>query len=279
MKPILVFQTDFTYKEAAVSAMYGVVKTVDRELEIYDSTHEIPNYDIWSASYRLFQPFIFWPKGTVFVSVCDPGVGTDRKAVIAKTNNGYFVVTPDNGTLTHVKKAYGIEKVVEIDIAQHRLKGFGTEGISVFHGRDVFAYCAARLASGQVAFEDFGKSYAPEEIVTFTISDPFETDKTSEGIAEIVDPNFGNLWTNVPFNSLKRWEGKNVLVTVKDANKTIIFEQSIPLHLTFGEVAKGELTIYQNEYGNASIAINQGSLINQYPIIFGPDITVKFRGE
>ena len=96
-KPILVFQTDFTYKEGAVSAMYGVVKTVDRELEIFDGTHEIPQYDTWSASYRLLQSLPFWPKGTIYVSVVDPGVGTSRRACVAKTANGYYVVTRTTG--------------------------------------------------------------------------------------------------------------------------------------------------------------------------------------
>ena len=63
MKPILVYQTDFTYAEGAVCAMYGVVKSVDRELEIIDGTHEIPKFDTWSASYRLYQSMAFWPKG------------------------------------------------------------------------------------------------------------------------------------------------------------------------------------------------------------------------
>ncbi len=84
MKPILVYQTDFTYAEGAVCAMYGVVKSVDRELEIIDGTHEIPKFDTWSASYRLYQSMAFWPKGTIFVSVVDPGVGTPRKAAWPK---------------------------------------------------------------------------------------------------------------------------------------------------------------------------------------------------
>lgn len=279
MKPILVFQTDFTYKEGAVSSMYGVVKSVDRELEVFDSTHEIPNYDIWSASYRLFQPFIFWPKGTIFVSVCDPGVGTPRRASIAKTKNGYYVVTPDNGTLTHVKAKYGIEKIVEIDINRHRLKGYGTENISVFHGRDVFGYCAAKLASGQVAFEDFGNEYPVEEIVTFDLIEPKQLDDAIEGVVEIIDPNFGNLWSNVPINWLEQWQSKQVQVTVINQEQETIFNESIPLNLTFGEVAKGQLTIYQNEYGNAAIAVNQGSLINQYAIEYGPHVKIIFRGE
>ena len=136
MKPILVFQTDFTYKEGAVSSMYGVVKTVDRELEIMDGTHELPQYDPWSASYRLYQSLQFWPEGTIYVSVVDPGVGTKRRACVAKTVDGYYIVTPDNGSLTHVKRFIGIEAVREIDESVNRLRGkartaslFSTEGI------------------------------------------------------------------------------------------------------------------------------------------------------
>ena len=116
-KPILVFQTDFTYKEGAVSAMYGVVKTVDRSLEIFTGSHEIPHFDAWSASYRLWQTVRFWPKGTIFVSVVDPGVGTDRRAAAVKTKDGYIIITPDNGSLTHIVKFHGVEEVRMIDYA------------------------------------------------------------------------------------------------------------------------------------------------------------------
>ena len=127
MKPILVFQTDFTYKEGAVSSMYGVVKTVDRELEIMDGTHELPQYDTWSASYRLYQSLQFWPEGTIYVSVVDPGVGTSRRACVAKTVDGYYIVTPDNGSLTHVKRLeqrmlrFSTEETCS-DILQHVLQ-------------------------------------------------------------------------------------------------------------------------------------------------------------
>ena len=90
---------DFTYKEGAVSAMYGVVKTVDRSLEIFTGSHEIPHFDAWSASYRLWQTVRFWPKGPIFVSVVDPGVGTDRRAAAVKTKDGYVIFTPDNGII------------------------------------------------------------------------------------------------------------------------------------------------------------------------------------
>ena len=158
-KPMLVFQTDFTYKEGAVCAMYGVVKSVDRTLEIIDGTHELPQYDTWSASYRLYQSMKFWPEGTIFVSVVDPGVGTSRKACVARTKDGYYIVTPDNGSLTHIKKYVGIEEVREIDETINRLHGKGTEGVAIFHGRDLFGYCAARLASGMITYEQVGKEY------------------------------------------------------------------------------------------------------------------------
>ena len=198
MKPILVFQTDFTYAEGAVSSMYGVVKTVDRELEIFDGTHEIPQFDTWSASYRLYQSVRFWPEGTIYVSVVDPGVGTSRRACVAKTKDGYYIVTPDNGSLTHYKKWVGIEAVREIDESVNRLRGKGTEEVAIFHGRDLFGYTAARLASGIIDFEGVGPEYPVEEIVELPILEPTVTEGRAEGIFEIEDPNFGNLWTNIP---------------------------------------------------------------------------------
>src|SRR6516165_11511647 len=99
---MLVFQSDFGLKDGAVAAMKGVAMGVSAELKLYDLTHEIPAYNIWEAAYRLEQTVSFWPGGTVFVSVVDPGVGTSRKSVVMKTKSGHFIVTPDNGTLTLV---------------------------------------------------------------------------------------------------------------------------------------------------------------------------------
>src|ERR1700730_14750367 len=81
----VVFQTDYGLKDGAVNAMKGVTYGVDPDLRLYDLTHEIPAYDVWEASYRLFQSAPFWPPGTVFVSVVDPGVGTSRKSIVLKT--------------------------------------------------------------------------------------------------------------------------------------------------------------------------------------------------
>ena len=278
MKSILVFQTDFTYKEGAVCAMYGVVKSVDRELEIIDGTHEIPQYDIWSASYRLYQSMRFWPCGTVFVSVVDPGVGTPRKACAAKTADGYYIVSPDNGSLTHLKHFVGITAVREIDQTINRLKGKNTEGVSVFHGRDLFSYCAARLASGIITYEQVGLNYPVEEIVALPILEPkFDHAKVS-GILEINDPNFGNMWTNIPLSLFLESGfayGDHLNVTIRHAGK-VVFCEKLLFQKSFGYAQKGEAMIYNNELMMVALAVNQGSFSERYKLGYGPDWRIEF---
>ena len=97
MRNFIVMQTDFSLKSAAVSVMHGVCYQVDRELIVEDISHEVAKWSPYAASTNLAYTLPYWPEGTVFVSVIDPGVGTDRKACVAKTANGYYIVTPDNG--------------------------------------------------------------------------------------------------------------------------------------------------------------------------------------
>ena len=279
MKPILVFQTDFTYKEGAVCAMYGVVKSVDRELEIIDGTHEIPQFDIWSASYRLYQSMEFWPEGTIFVSVVDPGVGTTRRACVAVTDNGYFIVTPDNGSLTHVKNRFGIAEIREIDVTVNRLRGKGTEGVSVFHGRDVFAYNAAKLASGIITYEQVGPDYPVDEIVTLPVLQPVSSDDRISGIFEINDPNFGNMWTNIPLDLFMSYGfdyGDRPKVTISNDGQTV-FEGSALFEKSFGFAEKGDVIIYNNELSHISMAICQGNLCDRFKLGYGAGWTVVFE--
>lgn len=275
-KPILVFQTDFTYAEGAVSSMYGVVKTVDRELEIFDGTHQLPQYDTWSASYRLYQSLQFWPKGTIYVSVCDPGVGTKRRACVAKTVDGYYIVTPDNGSLTHVKRFIGIEAVREIDETVNRLQR--TAGTAVFHGRDLFGYTAARLASGIIDFAGVGPEYPVEEIVEHEILEPEIAPGHVKGIFEINDPNFGNLWTNIRTEDFEQagFAYGDTIHTVICHGAETVFEQELLFEKSFGYVQKGEVMIYNNELMKIAMAVCQGSLCKQHSLDFGPEWTVTF---
>jgi len=278
MKPILVFQTDFTYKEGAVCAMYGVVKSVDRKLEIIDGTHEIPQYDVWSASYRLYQSMQFWPAGTIFVSVVDPGVGTQRRGCVAQIEGGYYVVTPDNGTLTHVKVWIGIRAVRQIDESVNRLHGRNTEGTSVFHGRDIFSYCAARLASGIITYEGVGPVYPVDEIVTLPMQQPTAEPGRVCGIFEIGDPNFGNLWTNIPYSLFESagFHYSDRMDTVISHKGAEVFRATLLFERSFGFAAKGEVMIYTNELMRIALAVNQGNLADQYNLGYGPEWAVEF---
>ncbi len=278
-KAMLVFQTDFTYKEGAVCSMYGVVKSVDRSLEIITGTHDLPQYDTWSASYRLYQSMKFWPEGTVFVSVVDPGVGTPRKASVALTDNGYYIVTPDNGSLTHVDAVFGIKEIREIDESVNRLKGKDTEEVSIFHGRDLFGYCAARLASGIIDFEGVGPAYGLNEIVRFPLLEPSAEDGSIKGIFEINDPNFGNLWTNIPLSLFrdKGFEFGDYLNLTIRQNGEIKFDKKLLFHKSFGFEEKGKPMIYNNELMKISLAVSQGSFCDDFNIGYGSDWTVEFK--
>ena len=277
-KALLVFQTDFTYKEGAVSSMYGVVKSVDRDLEIITGTHEIPRYDIWSASYRLYQSMKFWPEGTVFVSVVDPGVGTPRRASVALTADGYYVVTPDNGSLTHLSKWVGISEIREIDESINRLKGKGTEEVSIFHGRDLFSYCAARLASGIISFEGVGPDYPVSEIIGYPIPEPELSGGKVTGVFEINDPNFGNLWTNIPLSMFKTagFDYGDYLKIKIFHDGIEVFSEEILFHKSFGYAKKGDPVIYNNELMKIALSVSQGNFSEKYNIGYGSDWTVEF---
>ncbi|MBT4288906.1 MAG: DNA-directed RNA polymerase subunit delta [Deltaproteobacteria bacterium] len=279
MKSILVFQTDFTYKEGAVCSMYGVVKSVDRELEIIDGTHLIPQFDTWSASFRLHQSMRFWPEGTIFVSVVDPGVGTPRKACVAKTADGYYIVSPDNGSLTHIKKTVGITEVREIDETVNRLRNKGTDGTSVFHGRDLFAYCAAKLACGIISYEQVGPVYPVDEIVEHLILNPFIEAEKVCGTIEIDDPNFGNVWTDIPltlFDKVGFKFNEYLNVTIKNCGD-VIFKQKLLFAKSFGFANKGDALIYNNELMNVALAICQGNFSKINNTGFGKDWTIEFE--
>ena len=183
MNKILVFQSDFGLVDGAVAAMVGVSHEIDMDLKIHHLTHDITPYSLWEASYRLFQTIQFWPKGTVFVSVVDPGVGSSRKAVVVETIDGYFIVTPDNGSLTHIKNFVGIKVIREIDESNHRRTN--TESSHTFHGRDVFAYTGAKLAASKITFEEVGPELSLDTIVEVELGDVTKTENSIQGNIDI----------------------------------------------------------------------------------------------
>lgn len=273
---LLVFQTDFGRLESTVAEMYGVALSVDPDLRIHETTHYIPQFNIWEASYRLFQAVPFWPAGTVFVSVVDPGVGSARKSVVAETKGGCYVVTPDNGSLTHLYERIGIRAVREIDESVNRLRGSSFS--HTFHGRDVYGYTGARLAAGVIGFAGVGPKFPTEEILRLETGEPLIEPGTVRGTIEILDTRYGNVWTSVPMSLFEKagFRDGDSLEVVIERSGAEIYRRILRYTGYFSAVAEGEELVYNNELLYLSLAVNQGDFAARHGIESGPEWTIRF---
>ena len=270
----LVFMTDFGLRDAAVAAMKGVALGVSGALSLFDLTHDIPPFDVWEGAYRLLQGVGYWPVGTVFVSVVDPGVGTARRSLAVRTGRGQVFVNPDNGLLTQVVARDGLESAVEIDETRQRLPG--SEASYTFLGRDLYAYVGARLASGQVKLEDLGPPLTAP-LVTVESPPARRSGDTLHGHIPVLDVNYGNAWTNVPLHLLEELGvsyGDTLRVTLRRGGETV-FEEALPFAHAFGQVAPGQVLLYVNSLLHAAIGVNQGNFARRYGVASGLDWTVE----
>lgn len=268
----VVYLTDFGTRDGAVAAMKGVARQVDPELVLDDLTHEIAPFDIWEAAYRLRQTMPYWPSGTVFVSVVDPGVGTARKSVVVRTATGHLLVTPDNGTSTLIADDLGITAAREID-PQLRLPG--SEWSSTFHGRDVYSYTAALLAAGRVTFEQVGASLAPDSLARLEYQHatfaPTPTGGELHGMIPVLDVRYGNVWTNIPRALLARagvTSGTWLQVTIARQDE-VRFRGELPFVATFADVAERAPLAYVNSLGNLAFALNMADFAATHRIEAG----------
>ncbi|WP_298733859.1 S-adenosyl-l-methionine hydroxide adenosyltransferase family protein [uncultured Chitinophaga sp.] len=273
---LLVFQSDFGLKDGAVAAMKGVANSVSPDLKLYDVTHEIPAYNIWEAAYRLEQTIPYWPAGTVFVSVVDPGVGTSRKSVVLKTKAGHYIVTPDNGTLTLIARSEGIEALREIDEALNRRND--SRQSYTFHGRDVYAYTGARLAAGVITFEQVGPEL-PDTVVSLPHQSAVLENGALKGAIAILDVQYGNLWTNIPDTLFQRLDAKPedmLQVSLYHKGKQV-YQGVMPYARTFGDVAEGKPLAYLNSLMQVAFALNMDNFAARYHIGSGSDWSVVLK--
>ena len=270
---IVVYETDFGLKDGAVSAMRGVARGVDRALILEDLTHDIPAFNIWEGAYRLNQAAAYWPAGTVFVGVVDPGVGTDRKNIVLETKSGHFFVAPDNGLLTLVGETLGVAAIREIDVEKNRLPG--SEKSYTFFGRDLFSYTGARLAAGKVAFADVGPLV--DNMVTIPYQRPDFADGKLVGTIPVLDVQYGNVWTNIDratFDKLGLHRGENATIRILDDDEPI-WDGEVPYVDTFGDVPEGEPLLYFNSLDNVALAINYGDFASTFGVSSGPEWRIE----
>jgi S-adenosylmethionine hydrolase len=269
----LVIMTDFGVKDGAVSAMKGVAYQVDPRLSVADLTHEIPPYNIWEGAYRLQQTYKYWPPGTVFVTVVDPGVGSERRSVALVANSGHVFVGPDNGLFTLIEAEQGLRSARVIDEGKQRLKG--SEESNTFHGRDLYVYVGARLASGRLAVEDVGP-VSDKPLVKLDYQKAEARDGALRGSIPVLDPNYGNVWTNIPKSAVVAGfpNGKAFDVKIFARGKKV-YEARVPLVDTFAAVAKGKPLLYYNSLMNLALALNQADFAARHHVGSGPDWTIQ----
>jgi S-adenosyl-L-methionine hydrolase (adenosine-forming) len=258
--PTIVFMTDFGVIDDSVAICRGVMYSVMPDVRVVDLTHGVTPFSIGEAALYLDGATPYFPAGTVFVAVIDPGVGSTRKAIVAKSKRGQYFVLPDNGLLTLVDQHDGIEAVHEITNTSWMI---GSKLSSTFHGRDIFSPVGAHLARG----EDWTK-VGPEVAVKDLVRLDWKATRIDEhGLTgEIIttDGPFGNLVSNVQgddFLKLGYKHGDDVPVTLGDKEA-----MNIKFVRTFSDVPLGQPLIYIDSRGRFALAVNQKSFAAVYGI-------------
>jgi S-adenosylmethionine hydrolase len=269
--------TDFGTQDGAVSEMKGVAYGISQDLLISDLSHDNPT--IFMGAYRLYQTEEFWPQGTVFVAVVDPGVGTDRLSVVLKTRTGQYFVGPNNGLLSLVAERDGIAGLRQIDERVNRRPGSGES--HTFHGRDVYAYTGARLAAGVINFEEVGPQLSPAALILIPYRKAELRDGKLTGLIPVLDIQYGNVWTNIPKTLLDQLNvalGEPLRVRIFH-NDQLVDESVATYRRTFAEVPVGQPLLYINSLLNVAVALNQRSYAAAHNIESGVDWFIEISKQ
>ncbi len=261
--------TDFGVANDAVAICHGVMVGIAPDARLMDITHQVTPFSIEEAARILEGVTPYYPAGTVFVAVIDPGVGTSRKAVVVKSKKGQYFVLPDNGLITPVIERDGLESAREITNTGWMI---GSAISSTFHGRDIFSPVGAHLAAGW----DY-TLVGPEvqQLVRLTPRLPTITDKGIDGLIIGLDDPFGSLITNISgddFAKLGYTIGDRVTVQL---NKKPF---SAPFQRTFMEVPVGDPLFYVDSRGRLGLALNQRNFSNVNKITPPVSIFIPKKG-
>ncbi len=257
--PTVVFMTDFGVVDDSVALCKGVMYSIAPDLRIVDLTHQVTPFSILDGARFLYGSTPYFPAGTVFVVVIDPGVGSLRKAVVVKSKRGQYFVLPDNGLMTLVQDRDGIEAAREITNREWMI---GAALSSTFHGRDIFSPVGAHVARGE-DWTKVGPEVDVNSLVRLNVSASRLDDHGLNGEVIATDGPFGNLVTNISgedFLKLGYGRGQNVHVTIGKN------EMNIPFVRTFSDVPLKKPLLYIDSRGHMAFAVNQGSFAAVYGV-------------
>ena len=257
--PTIVFMTDFGVVDDSVAICRGVMYSIAPQVRIVDLTHQVTPFSILDGARFLYGATPYYPAGTVFVVVVDPGVGSSRKAIVARSKRGQYFVLPDNGLLTLVEQRDGIEAVHDITNPEWMIGG---KLSSTFHGRDIFSPVGAHLARGD-DWTKVGPEMPVKDLVRLDWKAPRIDERGLSASVIATDGPFGNLVTNVDaddFLQLGYQRGQDVPITLGGKEMTIKFVK------TFSDVPLNQPLLYIDSRGRLGLAVNQNSFAATYGI-------------
>src|SRR2546426_929894 len=254
-RPTIVFMTDFGTANDSVAICKAVIAGIAPGARIMDITHQVTPFSIEEGARFLAGVSPYYPPGTIFLAVVDPGVGSSRKAVVVKTKKGQFFVLPDNGLITPVLDRDGLDAAREITSTSWML----TPAVSsTFHGRDIFSPAAAHLAAG---WDYTIAGPVVPQLVRLSPKTAIVEEKGITGDIIGLDDPFGSLITDIQgddFRALGYAVGDKVSFQLN--GKTLI----LPFGKAFMDVPVGEALLYQDSRGRIAIAINQGNYSKKF---------------
>jgi S-adenosylmethionine hydrolase len=257
--PTIVFMTDFGTVDDSVPICKGVMYSIMPDVRVVDITHQVTPFSILDGARFLYGATPYFPAGTAFVVVIDPGVGSTRKAVIIKSKRGQYFVLPDNGLITLVADRDGLESARVITNPTWMI---GKALSSTFHGRDIFSPAGAHVARGD-DWNEVGPSLDLKLLVRLNLEPPTVDDKGLHGDVIATDGPFGNLVTNVDaeqFLKLGYQRGDTVPLMLGDKKIDLKFVK------TFSHVPIKTPLMYIDSRGRFALAVNQGSFAANYGI-------------
>lgn len=256
-KPTIVFMTDFGTANDAVALCKAVIFNIAPEARVMDITHQVTPFQIEEASRFLYGVTPYYPAGTVFLVVVDPGVGTSRKAVIVKSKKGQFFVLPDNGIISAVIDRDGLEGANEITNQNWMIQAAVS---STFHGRDIFSPAAAHLAEG---WDYTIAGPKVPQLVSLTPKIASEDDRGVTGDIIGLDDPFGSLISDITreqFEKLGYVQGDKITLQLNKKPVTLPFEK------TFMNVPVGDILLYVDSRGRVALAVNQGNYSKKFNV-------------
>ena len=264
---IITFLTDFGLQDDFVGTCHGVIAKIAPDARVIDVTHGVRPGHVLQGALVLANTLPYMPAG-VHLGVVDPGVGSDRRPLALRDEEGRLYVGPDNGLLLPAAERFGgVAQAHELANAEYSLQPVSR----TFHGRDLFSPAAAHLAAG-VALEELGPPVDPDELVRLELPEPEVGHNRIRAVAFVVD-RFGNIALNLRREQLDQADlapGTRVELTCHGERFYAVFAR------TFADAPRGSLILYEDSYGSLALAVSRGSAALLLRVEEGGEIVLDF---